>query len=96
MTEKLRRYKDEVIVAIMFLPLYIYMFWCCLPIDEDIDLERILYLTFTYFTGALALGECSKRVDKSNKKECLSSNMFLVVKTLMFISAYASLYEAII
>ena len=95
MAVKIRKYKNELIIAAIFLPLYVYFFCCCLPVNEDSDLERILYLTFSYITLAMALGECGKKEDASNKSEATSSNM-LIIKTVIFIVASSMFYGTIV
>ena len=96
MAVKIRKYKNELIIAAIFFPLYIYFFCCCLPVNEDRDLERILYLTFSYITFAMALGECGKKEDASNKSEATSSNMLLIIKTVIFIVASSMFYGTIV
>lgn len=96
MAEKIRKHKEELIIAVIFLPLYVYFFCCCLPVNEDSDLERILYLTFSYITLAMALGECGKKEDASNKSEATSSNMLLIIKTVIFIVASSMFYGTIV
>ena len=96
MAEKIRKHKEELIIAAIFFPIYVYFFWCCLPINGDGDLERILYLTFSYITFAMALGECGKKEDASNKSEAISSNMLLIIKTVMFIMVSLSFYGTMV
>ena len=96
MAEKIRKHKEELIIAAIFFPIYVYFFWCCLPINGDGDLERILYLTFSYITFAMALGECGKKEDASNKSEATSSYMLLIIKTVIFIVASSMFYGTII
>ncbi len=82
-------------IAAIFFPLYAYFFWCCLPLKENTDLERILYLTFTYITFSMALGSCGKKVDTNDKSEVSGSNMLLIVKTMVFIVAGVGFYGTI-
>jgi len=96
MAEKIRKHKEELIIAAIFFPIYVYFFWCCLPINGDGNLERILYLTFSYITFAMAFGEIGKKDGSSSKSEAISSNMLLVIKTVMFIMASLSFYGTMV
>ena len=55
-----------------------------------------MYLTFSYITFAMALGECGKKEDASNKSEATSSNMLLIIKTVIFIVASSMFYGTIV
>ena len=96
MIEKIRKYKDELFVAAIFFPMYAYFFWCCLPVNEDSDLERILYLTFTYITFSMALGGCGNKDENREKGKITSNDMLLIVKTMVFIVASLGFYGTII
>ena len=96
MIKKIKGYKEELMVAAIFFPIYAYFFWCCLPLRENTDYQRALYLTFTYITFAMALGACGKKPCTNDKSEVSGSNMLLIVKTMVFIVASVGFFGTIV